>query len=148
MPEPLSRDFHLGDILSVITGCLVSPNRVDGLYDILNWVTQDNLFTNQLPRASEECAPVLVEQHPDLASVMVPEDFADESAVWAWLAEQVATYGETRPVTPAPDRHIKIHPVTEMQMMRPDAEILTVTTPSEPGTSPELRRVQEGRRHV
>ena len=58
----MSRDFHIGDILSVTTGRLVSPRRMDGVYDILNFMTGDNLFTHQLPRAARECAGPLAAQ--------------------------------------------------------------------------------------
>jgi hypothetical protein len=34
-----TRAFHLGDILSVTTGCLVSPRGIAGVCDILNWMT-------------------------------------------------------------------------------------------------------------
>lgn len=63
------RNFHIGDILSITTGRLVSPRRMDGVYDILNYMTGDDLFTHQLIRAAEECAPALREQHPDLTDV-------------------------------------------------------------------------------
>jgi hypothetical protein len=134
-----TKTFHLGDILSITTSRLVSPRHIDGVYDILNWMTGDNLFTHQLPRASEECEGPLLAQHPDLANVVVPDSFgetADEAkaAVDRWLAEQVAVYGETREVAPlAADDHTVIDPLTEMQsMIRPDAEIIAVVAPDEP----------------
>jgi hypothetical protein len=134
-----TKTFHLGDILSITTSRLVSPRHIDGVYDILNWMTGDNLFTHQLPRASEECEGPLLAQHPDLANVVVPDNFgetADEAkaAVDRWLAEQVAVYGETREVAPlAAGDHAAIDPLTEMQsMIRPDAEIIAVVAPDEP----------------
>lgn len=36
-----TRDFELGDILSITTGALVSRRHIDGVYDILNWMTGD-----------------------------------------------------------------------------------------------------------
>ena len=105
-----TRQFHLGDILSVTTGCLVSPRHMDGVYDILNWMTGDNLFTHQLPRANDECQGPLLAQHPDLAAIEVPDEWGDGSregakrAVDDWLAEQVTIYGETRQVAPPPLR--------------------------------------------
>ena len=32
---------------------------MDGIYDILNFLTGDNLYTHQLPRAMRECEPWL-----------------------------------------------------------------------------------------
>ena len=64
-----TKKFHLGDVLSITTGRLVSPRHMDGVYDILNFMTGDNLFTHQLPRASDECKPHLLAQFPQLAEV-------------------------------------------------------------------------------
>src|SRR5215469_4293666 len=94
-----TREFHIGDILSVTTGRLVSPRHIGGVYDILGWMTGDSLFTHQLPRAAEECAPSLREQFPDLAAAEVPEDFGGKDGVDRWLAAQVAVYGKTREVS-------------------------------------------------
>jgi hypothetical protein len=60
--------FHLGDVLSITTGHLVSPRGVDALYAILNYMTGDNLYTHQLPRAAQECRPHLIKQFPPLDS--------------------------------------------------------------------------------
>jgi hypothetical protein len=126
-----TRTFHLGDILSITTGRLVSPRHIDGVYDILNWMTGDNLFTHQLPRACDECEGPLLAQHPDLAAIIPPETFGgDKDAVDRWLAEQVTIYGETREVAPlAAEDHTRIDPFTELRMMRPDAEVIVVEVP-------------------
>lgn len=128
-----TRDFHIGDILSVTTGRLVAPRHVDALYDILNFMTGDNLFTHQLPRGMDECAPSLREQHPDLGAVEAPE-FADEAAVWEWLAQQVDRFGATRQVAAlSHDEHTRMDPLTELRKMAPHAEVITVTVPGGEG---------------
>jgi len=66
-PKDLSKLFHIGDILSITTGRLVSPRHMEGVYDILGYMTGDSLFTHQLIRAADRCKPVLLEQHPFLA---------------------------------------------------------------------------------
>ena len=127
-----ARTFHLGDILSITTGCLVSPRHMDGIYDVLNFMTGDNLFTHQLPRAAGECKDPLLAQHPDLAAIVPPDDFGSdpEAAVKAWLAEQVAIYGETREVSPlAAGEHTHIDPITEIREMAPHAQIIAVQVP-------------------
>ena len=127
-----TRTFHLGDVLSITTGALVSPRHMDGIYDILNWMTGDSLFTHQLPRAADECQAPLLAQHPDLAAVTLPDDFGGKEGADAWLAEQVAVYGETREVTPlAPDDHTRMDPITELRKMAPHAEIITVEVPGD-----------------
>lgn len=93
-----NRTFHLGDILSITTGRLVSPRHIDGVYDILSYMTDDSLFSHQLRRASDECKPHILAQHPELeeidASVVNGENWKQ------WLAEQVAKYGEQLEIKP------------------------------------------------
>lgn len=127
-----TKAFHLGDILSVTTDRLVSPRHIDGIYDILSWMTGDNLFTHQLPRACDECKGPLLAQHPDLAAVQVPEFTGGslKADVDEWLAAQVAIYGETREVAPlAAGEHARIDPLAELRAIRPDAEIIPVVVP-------------------
>ncbi len=112
--------FHLGDILTVTTGKFMAPRGVGALYDLLGFMAGESLSTHQLPRVSDECAPRLLEQHPQLAKVQTPPvweqgDVARED-VEKWLAQQVARFGETLPVAPmSPEDHTSIDPITEMQ---------------------------------
>lgn len=108
------REFHLGDILSITTGALVSSRGMEGVYDILNYMSGDDLYTHQLPRVARECEPSLRAQHPDLDEVVVPKDLRGEKPVQDWLAGVIAEYGETRPVlTLNPEDHVTIDPTEE-----------------------------------
>lgn len=127
-----TKTFHVGDIISITDGHLVSPRHVEGVYDILNWMTGESLMTHQLPRASRECEDNLKAQHPDLAEVVFPEGEHTKETVLAWLAGVVEQFGETREVAPLPEGdHTRIDPITELKMMRPDAEIIAVEIPRE-----------------
>lgn len=126
--------FHTGDVLSVTTGVLLSPTLMDGIYKILNFMTNDNLFTHQLPRAARECAPYLLKQFPQLATLPYPEvddqevddPMADEvrktsnKIKWMdWLDEQVKVLGEEFDVQPIPmDDHEYKDLIQEMIEMR------------------------------
>jgi hypothetical protein len=68
-----------------------------GVYEILNHVTGDNLFTHVLPRACRFAAPLILDQHPQLAAAGTAEELAKLDAaikaaetpmdgVRAWLA--------------------------------------------------------------
>jgi len=109
-----AKKFHLGDILSITAGPLVSPQGMDGIYDILNFMTGDKLFAHQLPRASGECRPYLLEQHPQLKKV-------DASGVnkknWKkWLAKQIKKYGEELIVKPiSKEAHEVKNPIQELE---------------------------------
>lgn len=122
-----SREFHIGDILSVTTGRLISPRHMEGVYDILNYMTGDNLFTHQLPRAADECRPYLLKQHPDLASADVSLCTKDNYLVR--LAGLALQYGETRPVQPIPlMAHKRIDPISEAKTMMGD-KVVVVQSP-------------------
>ncbi len=118
--NPNRRDFHIGDILSITTGHLVSPRYMEGIYDILNFMTGDNLFTHQLIRATEECRPNLLQQHPQLVEVDAGGVNAEN---WQqWLGQQAIKYGIELPVEPLPlkNRTIK-DPFKELEeMVGPD----------------------------
>lgn len=95
-----ARAFDLGDVLTVTTGRLLSPRHVDGLYDILNFLTGDSLYTHQLPRACDQCTPEILRQHPDLGAIEVPADLSTEADVITWLDATKLTYGTERTLTP------------------------------------------------
>jgi len=119
-----TRNFHIGDILSVTTGKLVSPRLIEGLYDILGFMAGEPLWTHQLPRVSNEAAPLLLEQHPQLAAVDASKVTAEN---WeAWLAEQVAHFGKELSVSPmSADQHERIDPVSELaEKVHPDRIIV------------------------
>jgi len=120
-----TREFHIGDILSITTYRLVSPRRVDGIYDILGWMTDETPMTHQLPRLTEECAPSLRAQFPDLAAIAVPDGINSEATLRAWLASLEPQYGTMRAVGRLdPVDHTPIDPITEFRMLRPDALII------------------------
>ena len=117
------RMFDLGDILSVTTGRLVSPRHIDGIYDILGYMTGESLFTHQLPRASDECRPFLLAQHPALRGAPVPEHFSGKEHVDLWLMRMKGLFGNELPVAPLnPEDHTHIDPLTELTLMGVPAE--------------------------
>ena len=121
-----TRDFHIGDIITITSGILVSLDHVGGIYNILGWMTGEDLMTHQLTRASRECEDNLRAQHPDLAAVVVPKITCEAEAI-TFLASLYPEFGETRPVSPLPTGdHTIIDPVAEIKMMRPDAQIITL----------------------
>lgn len=69
--KPMKKTFPLGTVLSITTGRLLAPNGIGGVYEILNFMSGDNLFTHQLPRVMDECKPYLLQQFPQLADVDV-----------------------------------------------------------------------------
>jgi hypothetical protein len=133
--------FHLGDVLSVTTGRLVSPTHIDGVYKILNFMTRDDLFTHQLPRAGDECKPYLAKQFPQLSPPAIDADIAEmdrrfegvtdrnkyKEIVDVWLAELVEKYGENFEVEEIPlDDHVTKDPLGEMMEMVDPKKIIVM----------------------
>lgn len=101
MTDQPARTFALDDILSVTTGRLLSRRHMDGLYDLLSYMTDESLFTHQLPRAADVCGPALLAQHPQLRGVEPPADI-DSADLLAWLVSVEREHGERLPVAPLP----------------------------------------------
>lgn len=125
------RTFHISDVLSITTERLVSTRRMDGVYDILGFMTGESLFSHQLTRASDACKPVLLQQHPFLAEI-------DASVVngenWQeWLKQQVEKYGETLAVMPLDGHEYQPkNPLVELAEMTRDDQQIEVVVASEP----------------
>jgi len=124
-----TKSFHIGDVLSIAPGKLVSPDHIAGVYKILEWMSgEDGLMTHQLPRVSRECEPYLIQQFPELTSEVVPSEFPNGwDDVAAFLATLYPKYGEFVQVAPIPEGdHTAIDPISEIKMMRPDLPIIGV----------------------
>ncbi len=107
------RRFHIGDILSITTGRLVSPRKIEGVYDILNFMTGESLFTHQLGRACKVAAPALATQLPQLSGINLDDVTAEN---WVTRLDAiVAEFGETHPVSPLPaGLYSPIDPIKEL----------------------------------
>lgn len=132
MPDNMTsetKDFHIGDILSVTTGMLVSPRLIGGVYDILNWMSGDELFTHQLPRVSREAAPVLLALYPQLAGAQAEAEAVTPDNHPHFIAKMIERYGEALPVPKMnADQHESIDAMSELvEKVHPD-RIITVQT--------------------
>lgn len=133
-----ARSFHLGDLVSVVTGRLVSPNHIGGVYDVCDFITGEQHMTHQLPRACDAVKPWLFEQLPWLADITVPEFDIPSGAsredsmriVLDWLAGPAAQYGEQHEVKPLPfGAYVGREPIAELREMAPHAQIIAVEAP-------------------
>lgn len=67
----MKRIFKLEEVLSAVKGVLLCP--IDKVYEVLNFLTGENLYTDQLPRAGRECAEPVFMQHPWLKEIDVSD---------------------------------------------------------------------------
>lgn len=132
------RSFHVGDVLSVTAGLLLSPRHMDGVYDILNFLTGDNLWTHQLPRACSAAGPWLLEKYPALRA---PTDEAREAAKrddWMvahqqWLIDAAVRHGSHFTIEPMPPGSwLRVDPVKEAQAMVGEERVIVATVEPAP----------------
>lgn len=103
-----TRDFPLGDILSVTTPYLLSRNRMQGLCDLVDWMTfakptPDQITLpvwNEFRTRSAIARTAPLRQHPHLEGVC-PRTELDEADLYAWLIEQERVHGQSLPVARA-----------------------------------------------
>lgn len=138
--------FHISDVLTVTTGRLVSSRHMDGVYDILNFLTSDNLFTHQLGRAMDECKPWLQSTFPQLMKdaegmpdrladldrriELVPQNRESISIVirdWVKELRLSLKLPEMLPVYElGSEMHVHIDPIEEAKAMLGDDRVLVV----------------------
>lgn len=63
-----TKAFPTADVLSTITGRLMG--EIGGVYEVLNWMTGESVFTHQIPRISREAVPVVLTLHPELRTAI------------------------------------------------------------------------------
>ncbi|OGY66675.1 MAG: hypothetical protein A3A04_01570 [Candidatus Harrisonbacteria bacterium RIFCSPLOWO2_01_FULL_40_28] len=111
------KKFHCGDILSIITGRLLSPRRMHGVMDLLHFMTGDNGYGRDIPGASEICANHLLRQFPQLSSYEIeiallelnktlmstPSHSEKKDIVVRWLEKQIKIYGAIFLVSQIPE---------------------------------------------
>jgi hypothetical protein len=106
--------FDLGTVLSITDGHLFTD--IGNVYKILNFMTGDDLFTHQLPRAMDECAPVIVKQYPHLSEFKTnPGTIKNFKDV---LKQAIEKYGNEFEIEPLKNNEHKIiDPITEARSM-------------------------------
>lgn len=123
--------FETDIIVSASTDRLLC--EMDEIYKILNFLTGDNLFTHQLPRAMRKCKEHLETQLPWLRTLDTTEDRTMEA--WnAWLLEIELTHGKEHDIQPLPPgTWFHINPVLEAEHMMGEGKVIALTIPKPSG---------------
>lgn len=116
----ITKDFPTADVLSTITGVLMG--KIDGVYEVLNWMTGESVYTHQAPRIGREAQPVVVAAHPELAQAITEAEQVHPGNWDVWLARWIDRYGETIAVPKfTADTHERIDPISELaEHVHPD----------------------------
>ena len=115
MTDRKTQAFPTGAVNSVMTGYLVSENHMQGIYEVLNWMTGESVFTHQIPRISEEARPVILALHPHLLPVMDECTNVNGDNWKQWLQTWKDRYGDEITV-PRMNiaEHERIDPISEL----------------------------------
>lgn len=71
-----TKEFPAAVVVTAATGRLLCD--MGQVYEILNFLTNDNLFTHQLPRAFRECKPWLMHRHAECRLAAESESALDK----------------------------------------------------------------------
>jgi hypothetical protein len=123
-----TKAFPTLDVLSAITGVIVTLRKIEPVYEVLNWMTGESLFTHQLPRVGEEARAVMLEFQPVLAEaikeaeLVTPDNWQERARTW------LKRYGAKLMVPRmTADQHKSVDPLTELQEMAGDKPVIAVT---------------------
>lgn len=120
-----TKRFHIGDVLTVTTGKLLSQGGMRSVYEILKHLAGEPIFTHQIGRVLQEAAPHVLKQFPALASERGDDVTPEGHALW--LEEMAGAYGEWLDVAPLPEHaHESIDPISELAEKVHPARIVTV----------------------
>lgn len=109
--------FTTGEIISAGLGKLCCP--MERVYNIMNFLTGDNLYTHQLPRAFHACEAWVKEQHPWL--LKLDEAGCNPKTFKNWLAAAELAYGMEHELEPLPPgKWQPCDPVSELIQLTED----------------------------
>ena len=92
--------FDIGTILSISHSRLLTS--IGNVYEILNYMLDDNLFTHQLPRAGRFCQKFVIAEHPQLERW---DDFNEQITTENWeeyLEKAKIMFGEELGISKVP----------------------------------------------
>lgn len=133
-----TKEFPIGAVLSVVTGVLVSEdpeNAMGGVYEVLNWMTGESVYTHQIPRISREAEPVILAFHPVLRQAVEEAGQVTPDNWRTWLETWTARYGKTITVPKMTiAEHERIDPLSELaENLDPSRIAVIGIDPGKPG---------------
>lgn len=119
-----TKSFPIANVLTIVTGRLLC--EMGGIYEILNWMTSESLYTHQLPRVGREAKPVLLAAFPQLQDASEAAVVVTHENHLEWLAFWKGKYGEALDVPKmTQNEHERIDPISEAaEHFRPEQTIV------------------------
>lgn len=117
MNENNERTFDLGTVLTVTSGRLFTS--MDNVYDILNYLSNDEIYTHQIPRVMTVAKSYVLERYPQLDGVGKDVVINNKQDVETFIDEQKSIYGDSFGLSPMTDEiYQHIDPIDEIVDMR------------------------------
>lgn len=122
-----TKAFPTADVLTTITGRVLAERGIDGVYQVLNFMTGESLMTHQLGRVSKEATIAILQQHPELTDTITEAEAITGENWKQWRDLWIKRYGKEITLSPmTEDQHERIDPISELsEMVHPD-KIITV----------------------
>ena len=121
---PQTRTFDLGTVLTITTDRVLTDD-FSNVYKILSFLTQEDLWTTQIPRAADAAKSYILQKYPQLAGVGEKEKITTKEELAKFLAEKAEIFGNEftfEPMTKLLYEHMD--PITEFHSKYPDKPIL------------------------
>jgi len=93
------KTFHLGTILTILTGWALAPGGLPAVQELLEYMTGERPLDLGVIRAYMQARIDLRHQFPHLADIHVPR-LASPTDRADWLAVQASRFGEQHTVRP------------------------------------------------
>jgi len=95
-----SSRFHLGDILSVTSGIIISPKGEKAVQELLSFMKGEEVGTSEseLRQAMKECHNSLLIQCPKLRKL--DPSMIDGTMIPSWLKHQIREHGDYHSIRP------------------------------------------------
>ena len=127
MADRKTKTFPIDAVMSTLTGFLVSESGIGCVYEVLNWMTGESVYTHQIPRISREARPVLLAEYPDMQAAIDEAEQVNGENWRDWLATWTERYG-TEIAVPVMNiaEHERIDPMSELAEMVPPDRIIAI----------------------
>lgn len=120
--QQTTKQFKLGAVLTALSGIMLAAD-VSEVYEILNFLVDDDLYTHQLPRAFSYVQPYLKLQFPQFENIQWGT--VDKDTWKEFVVDLEAQHGSTLDVC-AINTHgwQHVHPIEELGNMMGDKPII------------------------
>lgn len=135
----IKQTFPLWKLVQISTGILLfEDDAMDAVYEVMNFMTQQDLSTASLPSAMNESRPWLLQQCPFLANINLltkqPKEYYTEA-----IKAAVAKYGDEHTIAPIPADDIQRHnPFEDAYDINPNIKTLGFNTDTGDVSSVEI----------